>query len=185
MKTEDFKRLKAKLGDEFTAEYRVEKDKVMVLVTKKDEWEGVEFVELHSGGIYKILSSNPEYTFQINVNGNELTYPKNSFKPSTQQAYVEQLKKTAFDKFGEIKEGDRFIYIKEADILFHNELVIYKQGKWAERVKERVKVDFLNKKEFGHRLDLHFQLSDKLTLDYEGCQFLASQLEKYLNGEIE
>jgi hypothetical protein len=35
MKTEDFERLKAKLGDEFTAEYRVEKDSVMVLVTKK------------------------------------------------------------------------------------------------------------------------------------------------------
>ena len=35
MKTEDFERLKAKLGDEFTAEYRVEKDSVMVLVRKK------------------------------------------------------------------------------------------------------------------------------------------------------
>ena len=197
MKTEDFERLKSHLGDEFTAEYRVEKDKVMVLVTKKDEWEGVEFVEFNNGSIKKIGSITD---FMIYASDGRYG-AKTNCKPSTEQAYIEQLKKEAFERFGEIKEGDEFVeadgdkwitkrgfkkcgnlewhYIKENDILFHYALIIYQQGKWAERVKERI---FIRWEECDGNY-IKFSYSGSVNL-IPRMNELSALLEKYLNNEL-
>lgn len=201
MKTEDFERLKAVCEKEgFTIEsYSGGKT---AIIGVKDEWEGVEFVqEKDTLNIYKVRHFHDSQVWGFWVFSDVEWIWKDNCKPSTESAYVEQLKKEAFERFGEIKVGDMFIgadreesrvlgnpsfhYWKITDHLNFGSVPIYFKGKWAERVKERVSVEFLNKNEFGHRLDLHFQLSDKSTLDYEGCQFLAQQLEKYLNNEIE
>ena len=134
----------------------------------------------------------------------------NLLKPSTESAYINQLKKEAFERFGEIKEGDRFelpfggiihevrgneskfTYEKEFDWFFYRQVKLYDKGKWATRVKERVKVVF-----FQDSLDEHNKIEEwgyvfKIHNYRYGCeksiesgQFLARQLEKYLNGEIE
>ena len=157
MKTEDFERLKKlcdENGFELVTESPDENDKFFV-VKKKDIWGGVEFVEhINSGKIFRPMSIR---SFIIDLN-EEIGFKKTDCKPSTEQAYIEQLKKDAFKMFGEIKEGDRFDrtnidknwepiwhvssldlnYDKELDRLYIGNLAIYQQGKWAERVKERV-----------------------------------------------
>jgi hypothetical protein len=80
--------------------------------------------------------------------------------PSTESAYIDQLKKEAFKRFGEIKEGDRFDcsifcelnitpstiqksfnqgfeYIKDRlgeECLLFNSSIIYSNGKWAKKI---------------------------------------------------
>lgn len=217
MKTEDFERIKSKLGDEFKAEYRVEKDSVMVLVTKKDPWDGVEFVEYKDFN----LTGGQRY-FKINWidNQKELIHIHSGYlfkkrcKPSTEEAYVKQLKKEAFDRFGEIKEWDRFIdpdglrckisssfydcgniewyYDKKEDMLIYYSLVVYQKGKWAERVKERVNIyiepyESESEKTYPEWIPnatFKFISTQKIKLDGKVGKFLASQLEKYLNDEI-
>lgn len=227
MKKEDFERLKAKLGDEFellNVDHE-DNEKYYVIAKKKDIWEGAEFAEyigekpayFTSGKVYKIFGRD-KITFIDDVS----SYPdhnyshdglKKHFKPSTEKAYIEQLKKEAFERFGEINEGDRFdraglgysegqihfipnsnyekgfTYYKSDDRLYFDNLVIYKQGKWATKLKERVKVKFdggnLQSKEFYFEYN---ELTEKRMREI-GCfkvgEFLASKLEAYLNGEIE
>lgn len=206
MKTEDFERLKKlcyENGFELVTESPKDNDKFFV-VKKKDEWEGVEFVEhTASGKIFKPMSIR---SFIIDLN-EEIGFKKTDCKPSTEQAYIEQLKKEAFERFGEIKDGDEFVeadgnkwitkrgfkkcgnsewhYIKENDILFNYALVIYQKGKWAERVKERVKIKELHitsiSKNWGQ---ITFKLSQDIDLDLKCGDFISQQLEKYLNNEI-
>jgi hypothetical protein len=94
MKQEDFERLKTvceKEGFEIAkllSPGNVEMD-VFAIANKKDIWEGVEFVESNfSGKIY----------IKQDVNFEMLRL----FKPSTESAYVDQLKKEAFKRYGEI-----------------------------------------------------------------------------------
>lgn len=221
MKT-DFEKLK-KLCDEngfqLITESPDENDKFFV-VKKKDEWEGVEFIHAtDTGNIYKIVSNDYEnfsyYLRHCNKDGELKFFTKNVFKPSTEQAYVEQLKKEAFERFGEIKAGDRFIeaggetwavrskfkecgnqewdYRKESDVLFHYAVLIYKQGKWAERVKERITVEFEEVTGswdnyylvcFDFTLNKKFDDLDKNGLLEKAGEYLKEQLEKYLNNEI-
>lgn len=200
MKSQDFERLKAiceKEGFELVTESPKENDKFYV-VRKKDEWEGVEFAEfIHSETIHKV---NLEHSIGSIIQCLDGTWGnKCHFNPSTEQAYIEQLKKIACEKFGEIKDGDRFTYpyskgeqskcrftfkdswkyFKDEDEMFFQCVKLYSKGRWAERVKERVKIEW-------HTVDdttISFRYSGDINL-IKKMPFLAAQLEKYLNDEI-
>ena len=197
MKT-DFEKLKKlcdENGFELITESPDENDKFFV-VKKKDIWEGVEFCKVAK--IHKVYRIDADKIYFAN-NRTETWALKEKCTPSTEQAYVEQLKKEVFERFGEIKEGDRFDrsnidrswepiwdvscldlnYDKDLDRLYIGNLGIYQQGKWAERVKERVKVDPSNVRDVLNKLqDCVEDDKDKF------IKFLAEQLEKYLNNEL-
>jgi hypothetical protein len=174
----------------------------------KDEWVGVEFAEC----VLKSLSYTVGLIYPIKCKtitcietkiddfNNENSQDKMFFKPSTESAYVEQLKAKAFELFGEIlDELDFFrtkidrsnlsgINISESNIgltyfkhpkdsLYFNGFLIYEKGKWAKRVKERVKVD-------PNQIEsLYNGITDCFKKDHEGFKkFLASKLEEYLNS---
>lgn len=180
MKQTDFDRLKAvceKEGFEISNEIDTGKEKYLVLigVKEKDIWEGVKFGEcigdhhyfLNKGTIYrrvenKSIDDMDCFYYEDSKASFFGTSTRQYFKPSTESAYIEQLKAEAFKRFGEIKEGDRFDrswayehwpnpaiidrtkrgfgYESAFDQLTYNGSVLYEQGKWATRVKERVKV---------------------------------------------
>jgi len=130
--------------------------------------------------------------FFIKANCGAIAYP------STEQAYVEQRQNECFERFGlEIDtskiddsnmDGGRivfdknkdapFLYRKDTDTLYACGVPLYQAGKWAQKVKERVEVQWLSHSNevFG------FQASRKITkAEIEGATKL---IEKYLNGEI-
>jgi hypothetical protein len=195
-------------------------------INTKDEWDFIELTEdganFKKGQIFKVLDSHFSQFLGYGTSYKIIQTKEHGIwvnhlmiKPSTEQSYVEQLKKEAFDRFGEIKEGDRFDrssmnfdipqgidkiygeinsyqYNKEKDMLFVGDLCLYKQGKWATRVKERVegsyvKYHILWPNDDGATLGYSFSgFADKHgslpieKLDDAG-KFLASQLEAYLN----
>ena len=193
MKQEDFERLKAvceKEGFELQ-DYR---EGNLVYVKKKDIWEGVEFAEWLDGKICRCEKSTSERFMFLPGFAN---VAKHDLKPSTESAYVDQLKKEAFERLGEIKAGftfmdddsggfirtcnkgmDNWHYSKDKDALFALGARIYQSGKWATRVKERIEV-------FPTRESLVGAIDTAFEKDRDGfSKFLANQLEKYLNGEI-
>ena len=210
MKNEDFDRLK-KLCDEngFEMSYDHKDCETFNISTKKDIWEGVEFAEdLTVSGIVKIT---PEMGF---IKDSEGTYIfKKLYKPSTEQAYVEQLKAKAFELYGEIKDGDRFDcsvlglgnsliimkqgdcnfeYFKETEDFRKGGFILYRNGKWAKKVPKRIEVEFHRIECSDSGMTLRFNGKGNsfisLTENYKGGdlgRFLAKKLEKYLNGEIE
>jgi exonuclease I len=124
-----------------------------VVAKLKDPWKGIEFAEsLINGFIIKM----PIHKSRIHL-----------FKPSTEFAYIEQLKKEAFERFGLIKFGDKFqrdfdairdkrkifcigdqgyigdgfSYNKENDALMYDGHFIYKKDKWAKKI-EKINVQF-------------------------------------------
>lgn len=167
MNQEDFERLKAvceKEGFDITIESMNE---AIISVKKKDVWEGVEFIEYigHSWPtgqtIFKVLAIDNFDVINVIDGSKEGGHlQKYNCKPSTEKAYVEQLKKEAHERFGEIKECCKFEFIggipyrfqigsfwkpvwnyrKDKDWLTFSGYTMYKQGKWATRVKERIKV---------------------------------------------
>ena len=203
MKTEDLERIKKLLGDEFTVQCRVEKDNVIVLVEKKDIWEGVEFF-YQDGKVIKI-DREDEHGFYWG-NGNFTGRNYKGAKPLTEQAYIEQLKNEVFQRFGEIKEGQKFIsvdgieeypdneypdfeYHKIDDTLYHKLIKIYQQGKWAVKLPERIEVKtsstpIWKQNEFkGYDFNFWFRsINGGQNVDTRKVHdFLAKQLEDYLN----
>lgn len=167
MKKEDFDRLKALCQEndfELLNVDHEDNEKFYVIAKKKDLWDGVEFARYKFPNhlqfpFFKVKDTKGEYL--IPENGGELF--KGNCDPVTESAYVEQLKKQAFERFGEIKDGDRFdcssmnkgtcpitfkqgecdwTYIKEDDRLRKGYFDLYEQGKWATRVKDRVEVNY-------------------------------------------
>jgi hypothetical protein len=166
MKQSDIDRLKEKLGDEFelVTQSPDENDKFFVVIAKKENpWEGVEFAESTWSG--NILPVNQIDDFE----NSHIIY----FKPSTEAAYVSQLKEKAKELYGEIKEGEEFErnwlegkmdiqreigffknqnlsfqnlsfeYIKETDTFIFAGVIIYQKGKWAKKI-ERVRVEWVD-----------------------------------------
>lgn len=206
MKQEDFERLKAvceKEGFEiggYTPSSRV------FVIDKKDIWDGVEFLSVNGfDKIYKIKGISNDVIFVEP----DMCFTKSVCKPSTEQAYIEQLKNECFERFGIIKDADKFIiegcsptsalpfekdwiYFKEVDILQHYGATIYQQGKWATKLPERVEVKltghptWTNNKSDGYYFCFHFKtINGGENLEtHKAGQFLASCLEKYINGEI-
>src|SRR5690606_31434373 len=132
-------------------------------VSKKDEWEGVEFaIADYNGIIYKIDRFETSPMKKIWFSHGKFLFPEKC-KPSTEAAYVEQLKAKAKELYGEIKDGDVFdrreicsggtirdvfhdynkeySYSKHNDTLYLGSLGIYKQGKWAKKVEEPIKAN--------------------------------------------
>ena len=204
MKTEDFERLKKlcdENGFELVTESPKDNDKFFV-VKKKDKWGGVEFVEVLSADIRQISE------IEVDHNGRKRIWNTTGrwafdyeCKPSTEQAYIEQLKKEAFERFGEIKDGDWFdcssigyrskcsislkarpvwSYDKKRDELELNGFSFYKQGKWAERVKERISIRWEGCD--GNYIKFSYYGSINLI---PRMNELSALLEKYLNNEIE
>lgn len=219
MKKDDFERLKAICEKEG---FIIEHFNGLYAIKEIDHWEGVDFVECvkdnghgyyKHGNIYRVDSlKNGKLSIFIS-NGNIFPNIKdyndqempNCFKPSTETAYVDQLKKEAFERFGEIKEGQRmrfnertftigepeyyrpkgFYYDKKENNLFFYGHRIYHNGKWAERVKERAEITFVRSEYSGEDIYYFgFRHNTDGKFHHAG-QFLASQLEKYLNGEVE
>jgi len=207
MKTEDYDKLKKlcdENGFELLTESPKENDKFYV-VKKKDIWEGVEFVEIDGLGIRKIISTpykNSEVLNFCSINDVEDGVFFAKFcKPSTEQAYIEQLKRIAFEKFGEIKEGEKFNtgygihtilpnhpewhYNKHIDFLYYKGLIVYSKGVWASKLPERVKVEFVNDSwdDFCdyNEVGFVFKISKSVQTVKNAGQFLSKQLETYLN----
>jgi hypothetical protein len=176
-----------------------------VVVTKKDPWEGVEFVMDAWGFIFKIDKKEGERFYDCNGKWESIS----RCSPSTEEAYVEQLKKEAFERFGLIKVGDEFnaewnivksntiakeydpdkwTYDSTNDRLFLAKIgdggaIIYQKGKWAERVKDRITVKYHKPASNNDAYYFGFKISN-LTFDREKAgKYLAQQLENYLNDE--
>ena len=200
MKTKDFELLKSLVGDKFEVKWESpeDNDKIWV-VKKKDPWDGVEFVESgFDGTIYQIISQNDDL---IIIRNGEID--KKSGNPSTESAYVEQLKRIAFEKLGEIKVGDRFDrttirphwgnniqitesgdgsfdfwYNKKDDQFFIGNYCIYEKGKWAERVKDRVEISY---SVTSGVLVMFLKNGEPYRPHWREMDFLREQLENYLN----
>jgi hypothetical protein len=218
MKAEDLERLKeicVRAGFTIITGSILPKDSILVEVAKKDIWDGVEFAKCINNGdsrcftvgrIYPLLDVYEyELSFRLDDEGTRNGWDKEYFKPSTEQAYIEQLKKEAYDRFGKIKKYDkfqcvnsdyvaeifiidednvRFEYDKESDSLLFNGFLIYEKGKWSKKI-ERIKV-----KPDGGNIDSgHFYFVMNNTAKDKcreiGCwnvtEFLSSQLEQFLN----
>jgi len=186
MKVEDFERLKAvceKEGFEILNLTHDDNEKYVLVKKAKDEWEGVEFAESLINGLIVNLPIHKSSS--------------NLFKPSTEQAYVDQLKAKAFELYGEIKEGDRFeslhyegkiitidsgigfVYVKEEDKLLFNQWPIYLKGKWAKKIeKERVKVEWVTTS--CDTIRFNYGNAKDVDLVKSGPE-LAKLIEEYLN----
>ena len=190
MKTEDLKEISEKLGDGYSC---VLKDGVVLV--DKDPFHGVEFVKHRFiGAIFKI--------------GSVIAESLENFEPSTEEAYVDQLKGIARERYGEIKDGDMFdigplfygiesqllerrivldetgkySYHSEDDVLSLHGFFLYKQGKWAKKVDKARVVSFLyndsDKLSFIVEVDGVDPDSHRVT-GFSGN--LKSHIEKYFN----
>lgn len=201
MKTNDLKRLRELIEKEgFEAIFDF--DSGEVIVQKKDIWDGVEFVHVN-GIVFKVVNQDK---YRLHFQNDTWAY-KDICTISNEQAYVEQLKKEAFERFGEIKSGDKFkrnwieerdqwpeiaeidntkrefAYNKEFDQLTFRGTCIYEKGKWAERVKERIEVKYHLSASNIDALYFGFKISD-LNFDRNKVgKYLAKQLENYLNDK--
>ena len=195
-----------------------------VVAKPKDIWEGVEFVEIlvdwngfAVGSIAKVIEERISGLMVFCPIGESISILKPNaiydkkidiIKPSTEEAYIEQLKKEAFKRFGDIKESENIIepdgnisslllgkgknpniewdYLKEKDILFYYSIVVYKQGKWAKKIeKAEVKPDGGDARVLIFGFDFNLKAREKYNeIGYwKVCEYLASQLQDYLNSK--
>ena len=182
---------------------------------ERDIWEGVEFVECTTdqalyfkrGKVYRLVAGanlgrgdciyteDGEKGSCLGIGGT-----KKNFKPSTIDAYVEQLKAKAFELYGEIKEQDKFEepsgrvwvltnvfktsgnkewkYNKDIDCLMHYSLVVYQQGQWAKKLPKRIEISDLNctwiwtEESYKKVLEIGIEVVK---------EHMTKQLEEYLN----
>jgi hypothetical protein len=216
MTNENLERLiKVLDGTQFEIENRADG---YVWVSLKDPWEGVEFVEcitdkafnFKEGKIYRLAQGRDIYGIICIYNeGNTISsvyicYGSGIwFKPSTEEAYVNQLKAKAFELYGEIKDQDRFQepngntdtyrekgnksnpewdYIKNQDELFLYSILLYKGGKWAKKLPKRIEVSILNIviEDNEVAFDKCKSIGKEAIFDY-----MSKQLGKLLNDEVD
>ena len=211
MKTEELDKLKTnlvKLGFEYIVT-DTNKDQVVMIIQSKDPWEGIEFCECVNDklltGAIQFEKIYPVKIIKMGCIGSTLfsgLISQTNFKPSTEQTYFEQLKKEAFERFGEIKKGDMFLldkgnqgefkinklkefdYDKGTDRLFIGGYFIYQQGKWATKI-ESFKATYIdwNYADNGMEVNLTFKMNNwnKAEDKDDIGEYLAEQLNKYLN----
>ena len=211
MKTEDFNRLKEICEKEGFEAFECYVEDTWVVQKKKDIWEGVEYAECVNssdkniflkGNVYPIIKNVNDVIFSYVLGYKMDGFHIKNFKPSTEQAYIEQLKKEAFERFGEIKEGDRFenpnggkdtrvndpdwSYNKRYDWLYYGGCMLYKQGKWAVKLRERIEVEYTDDSwddfEDYSEIGFVFKLPKLYDIKRGAGNFLAKQLEDYLNS---
>jgi hypothetical protein len=221
MTNKDLERLKKLLeGTEFDVD---DSDSVHALVKSKDIWKGVEFVEcitdkannFRKGKVYRLVPGK-------NIKGPNCIYTEDKkcatygtastlglggtmlcFNPSTEEAYVNQLKAKAFELYGDIQEADRFQepngntdtyrekgnksnpewdYIKHQDELFFYSILLYKEGKWAKKLPKRIEVSILN-----IVIEDNYQAFEKCkSIGKEAIyDYMDRCLEKLLNDEVD
>jgi len=212
MKPEDFERLKAiceKEGFDVLNLTHDDNEKYILVKKAKDEWEGVEFVKsldnsyqaFTKGKIYKIRTLKDNYgnigVFVDDKGSVTNGWHISNLKPSTEQAYVDQLKDEAFELYGDIKEWDefdrsdmnidsiddiakcesnKFTYFKKDDCLEFGHIIIYSKGKWAKKI-EKVRVEW---KDTSRNYISFSYYNSNTNLVHRGNE-LAEVLEKYLN----
>jgi hypothetical protein len=210
METRDYKQLKALLEKEGFEINMLGLDtkKNSFLINKKDPWEGVEFAERSDGKINRCEKS-PVKNFMF-IPG-FATVAKHDLKPSTLEAYVEQLVEEGQRRFGDIKQGDRldrsemsmerqtlrdktepvitfgkikstYYYVKRLDELQFNCKVIYSNGIWAKKLPIRLGVTFYHSESIGGKYTFQFKVPTEKNLHHAG-PYLAQELEKFLNKE--
>ena len=196
MNSEKLERLKKVLSG---TEFEVEATSIYsALIKLKDIWEGVEFCK--SKWIDSIHPINNVSKIAIGER----------YTPSTEEAYVNQLKAKAFGLYGEIQDQDGFKepdgntdtyrekgskvnpkwdYVKHQDELFFYSILLYKNGQWAKKLPKRIEVNF-----DGGNVEAKgfYFIYDNTTTEKMiniGCpkigEFLANQLEEYLNDEVD
>jgi hypothetical protein len=221
MTNENLERLKKLLeGTEFDVD---DSDSVHALVKSKDPWEGVEFVEcitdkannFRKGKVYRLVPGknikgpNSIYTEdkKSGIYGTASTLGLGGtmlcFNPSTEEAYVNQLKDKAFELYGDIKDGDFFEfpeqikcsisleskdyssnwnYTKIYDNLRLHGFILYEKGKWAKKLPKRIEVAILN-----IIIEDNYQAFEKCkSIGKEAIfDYMSKQLEKLLNDEVD
>lgn len=225
MNKEDFERLKAVCEKEGFKLLKSLPDKDVnfhiLAVSKKDIWDGVEYgCWTQSDSEFFIKGKTYRFFNQFDHTYSEIgrqhftneVWVKSNFVPSTESAYIEQLKKEANSRGiidicsldismmsgGQLhNKWTEYIYRKDTDTLYFHGVPVYQQGKWATQANERVEVEFgWTEKKIALMktpVALFTNKSTKKSIfdgktSNEICDiftFLASQLEKYLNGEIE
>jgi len=196
MNSEKLERLKKVLSG---TEFEVEATSIYsALIPLKDIWEGVEFCKSKwNDSIHPINNVS-----KIDIG--------ERYTPSTEEAYVNQLKAKAFGLYGDIQDQDKFFephgntdtyrekgnksnpewdYIKHDDELFFYSILLYKGGKWAKKLPKRIEVNF----DGGSVSDQSFffiyggPAKEKLiSIGYNKTgKFLAKKLEKLLNDEVD
>jgi hypothetical protein len=214
MTNKDLERLLEILGD--TGFEIKENSDGRAWITFKDPWEGVEFVDCVDGDgslisprkIYKALNNLPgEPSINIRIVDNklvELSINKKWFKPSTEEAYVNQLKAKAFELYGEIQKGDVFGYyvntnfeIENTVLKYENKIdalcagnwIIYLKGEWAKKIPKRIEVNFDRGNVYSRIFYFNYSNETIEKMMNIGSskigEFLAKQLEKYLNDEVD
>jgi hypothetical protein len=193
------------------------------LASSKDPWQGVEFVEcitdkatnFRKGKVYRLVPGK-------NIKGPNCIYTEDKkcatygtastlglggtmlcFNPSTEEAYVNQLKAKAFELYGDIQDLDRFEeptsnidwhravdnlvnpewdYVKHQDELFFYSILLYKEGKWAKNLTKRIEVSILN-----IVIEDNYQAFEKCkSIGKEAIfNYMSKCLEKYLNDEVD
>ena len=202
MTDQEIEKLREKLG----SEYSVKRLNGAITVELSDIWKGVEFAShIFDDEVYRVSEIVEDKIW--NTKGTWLS--KKVAKPSTEAAYVEQLKSKARELYGEIKNGDRFerywiksdyqfsfepisdpcrnggfFYEKEYDILTCRGVMIYEKGKWAKKVEEPVRVQFVSSSQgpAGGKITAWFQfeVSKDANIHSSGIH-IAKCLEEYLN----
>lgn len=128
------------------------------------------------------------------------------YAPATKEEIETYLRKEAVERFGTIKLGDNFImadgreflpffdlsrtwlYNEELDELWFHDLLVYREGKWAERVPQKIKAIYagtkVDRQDKSVVVDFTFRLTgvniDQINLHRVG-DYLQSKLEEYLN----
>jgi hypothetical protein len=206
MKQEDYERLKAVCEKEgFDVELTNSEGKYFfITANKKDPWEGVEFF-IHPTGILplkEVLSDRVISTHKKREDCDYRQFLIKKCKPSTESAYVDQLKKEAFERFREIKEGDRFDvsslglgtsinlfkqginpvfnYDKKEDCFRLGQFRLYQQGQWATKLPKRIKVEWA--KTSCDTITFNYGNAEDVNLVKDAPK-IASIIEKYLNNK--
>ena len=189
MTNEDLERLiKVLDGTQFEIENRADG---YVWVSLKDPWEGVEFCKSKSSDSIYLVADLKDLDL------------KKRYIPSTEEAYVNQLKAKALELYGDIKDQDKFLepngntdtyrekgnksnpewdYIKNQDELFLYSILLYKGGKWAKKLPKRIEVSILN-----IIIEDNYQAFEKCkSIGKEAIfDYMSKQLEKLLNDEVD
>ena len=198
MKKEDIDRLKEICEKEgFELKDLGHADTFVIKPGKKDPWDGVEFAYNYTDKkVYRISSL-------IHWNNENRKF----YNPSTEHEYISQLITECNEKLGdflidgqiqnidfsEMKGGslgdksEKWEYRKDTDTLYYYGHPVYQQRKWAKKKPEKPTVQA----EGGNINSGHFYFimnnAAKERFRKLGCwnvnEYLASQLEKYLNKE--
>ena len=161
-----------------------EDEYVEQLKIEADIWKGVEFaIADYNGIIYKIDRFETSPMKKIWFSHGKFLFPEKC-KPSTESAYVEQLKAKAHELYGEINDGDRFElngvefrvptgfdlrYVSEHDKLVLDNYMkcphIYQQGKWAKKVDEPIRVNVSSVRYFREPIEYMGEIIPSGTID--------------------